>query len=880
MSTEQAKGCWRGLNPDEQIEAALRDGLSEDRSGIDSNPVYRKLNEKTSQPRYDAMWDFWEASDLRNMEDMKHITEAVGRSTPGRLDKKTGKATIKTNYVDIKKLLWQHNHHNYVHEGCRVDLSALLKMHCYTSARLQEICKATYKNLVCMVAWKDGKPKIKISFKRKFTKGMQDIPKKPKHPLYERLKPAPPFSANGLLFLLAIIISAGAFRDYSTIEDILAARPPPGRKYRIMDWADGISDDPVFPEMSADGSTEKTKNETAWGHQCSDWAKRAGFTGGMGLHATRREALIKVDGKCLDELRQRTDLGEQIDNLSAQITAAITEKGRQELKAQRRYVYDQRQKLINEELANYRRTQRRVYTTQCEVDDQGEWHRSYFDRVVRRMVPERDRLARTLPIAAPLRSPEGISALQDLIALRTNDSRVAYQEALRPIGGCCPVPTCGQEIKDIVVKERWKHVYRCSKDYHEKQSGFAEFCFRCSRWITSETDWEAHCQDHIDNLDVPFRCEPVTFRHAVACAGYCSGYLRKKWLPAAVRMRQFHDRTSWQKHISDCIPEYVESLDSKDSIPCLHLLCTVVLHSESDLWNHLGDIHSTHKPDARKKRQRQQEEGDDERAETSGAARTKRRRLPGKLEDEDCKVPGGQKSAPKSRSKDPLGHSFVNISAVDFDPCPADGVEMAVVSSGSSSRRSTPVGSVWDNHDDCYSTDTSLSSLSDNILEAVPQAGEDCRSPWTTPLEAATVDLLGDSEPWNFDAIADAISSPIESQEDWILSGPDTPPSYLSSIPMELVDPELRDALPSSTSSLPATADSVEDAHGSIPITTPGRIESSVIQPLCDSQPVAIDAKGGIWEAEALLAKWKRGKTTWYLVKWRGFPHEGNTWEK
>ena len=101
-----------------------------------------------------------------------------------------------------------------------------------------------------------------------------------------------------------------------------------------------------------------------------------------------------------------------------------------------------------ETTANYRRTQRRVHTTQCEVDDQGEWHRSYFDRVVRRMVPERDRLARTLPIAAPLRSPEGISALQDLIALRTNDSRVAYQEALRPIGGCCPVPTCGQEIEE------------------------------------------------------------------------------------------------------------------------------------------------------------------------------------------------------------------------------------------------------------------------------------------------------------------------------------------------------------------------------------------------------------------------------------------------
>lgn len=49
------------------------------------------------------------------------------------------------NYVDMEDLLWQRDYHNYVHEGCRVDLSALLKMHCYTSARLQEICKASFK---------------------------------------------------------------------------------------------------------------------------------------------------------------------------------------------------------------------------------------------------------------------------------------------------------------------------------------------------------------------------------------------------------------------------------------------------------------------------------------------------------------------------------------------------------------------------------------------------------------------------------------------------------------------------------------------------------------------------------------------------------------
>jgi len=84
-------------------------------------------------------------------------------------------------------------------------------------------------------------------------------------------------------------------------------------------------------------------------------------------------------------------------------------------------------------------------------------------------------------------------------------------------------------------------------------------------------------------------------------------------------------------------------------------------------------------------------------------------------------------------------------------------------------------------------------------------------------------------------------------QEDWILSGFDIPPSHLSSVPMELVDPELQDPLLSSTSNLPATTDSVEDAHGDILTTRLRHIENTVTQPLCGSQgrgqPVAIDAE-------------------------------------
>jgi hypothetical protein len=53
MNVERVRGCWRGLNPDEQIEAALRDGLSEDRSGIAFAP--------RTKPQYPVMMEVWKA---------------------------------------------------------------------------------------------------------------------------------------------------------------------------------------------------------------------------------------------------------------------------------------------------------------------------------------------------------------------------------------------------------------------------------------------------------------------------------------------------------------------------------------------------------------------------------------------------------------------------------------------------------------------------------------------------------------------------------------------------------------------------------------------------------------------------------------------------
>jgi hypothetical protein len=102
-----------------------------------------------------------------------------------------------------------------------------------------------------------------------------------------------------MLHWLANVISSHAFAGLDTVEEILALRPPKNGNFRIMEWADDAQEKPVFPEWSSTGPKAKGKNPMSWVSQFSDWGNRAGFTAWLGLHAIRREALIKVNGKSL-----------------------------------------------------------------------------------------------------------------------------------------------------------------------------------------------------------------------------------------------------------------------------------------------------------------------------------------------------------------------------------------------------------------------------------------------------------------------------------------------------------------------------------------------------------------------------------------------------
>ena len=126
--------------------------------------------------------------------------------------------------------------------------------------------------------------------------------------------------------------------------------------------------------------------------------------------------------------------------------------------------------------------------------------------------------------------------------------------------------------------------------------------------MTDQTEWEGHCQDHVDSMELPVRCSPEMFRHALACCGYCACCLGNETLPVAERMRQFPTNAKWKDHIAQCISAYLRSLPHTNSVPCPHATCKVVLDPESAAWHHLGDVHGTHKPEVEARRRAPSEE--------------------------------------------------------------------------------------------------------------------------------------------------------------------------------------------------------------------------------------------------------------------------------
>ncbi|KAF4458660.1 carbonic anhydrase 2 [Fusarium albosuccineum] len=955
------------------LELAKQRGFSSDRQAISPHVVPRKLR-PNSQKFYDKDLELWHeyegefgSSDPRDMRVMKHFAEFLALGTTGKLDKENELPTTDSvrnkmrrfysnwqrethqtipteitrsmapyiegelaeklglkninraqgyltteNFVKLHEKLWFNDHHDYVHEGYRVDNATLLNCHCFTSARLAELCEAKYKDVVFMVGWKEGEPELKLKIQRRICKGKDK--NQPEHILYEKLssdRGPPPLYAQPILFFLANFLSSGAIKGDPALEDMLNYIPPQNRRHWIFEWKDEMLESPIFPEWDADGPKPLARSPCNWSHQASRWAIRAGFVDGCGMHCPRRDSLLKandsgasieqvlkyadqqnsavlrrnylgsmntIDGAgCFLGMDLRQDLTEDFRSasmrwimdlplgLSAQAQAELEQQDdwmkisqniklltlqiehdgtsgitREQLKARRKQYYVKRRRLEATKLREIQKNQPLEYSSERKPHEQSDWRHGHFARVMD-LLPERKRLSHTLFSAVPLRSDEGLAALRDLIALRKNPCHIAYQDAL------------------------------------------------------------------------------VLFRNAIARAGYCPVHFGKEECPAHQRLRQFWDKSGWQRHVSTCVLQYIQAAKSPDNLPCPHPDCPVQAQSSKQLWAHLEDIHSVSQGPTKKRKSSQGDHQDF---------------MPAKKFRTQPQVGG-------SRTYDEFwkgGISCVSVGWISSGAKAIPGVPTECNASFSSDIGRSD--RIWDEHDDAsLGSDTTHSSPSASSANTVYSSqvddmslrswscGQSTNRSWLNlEVEDQRLTLLatleGDDSP-QFSPIAPSDElNPTPQEYSLFTSIPLSQHSDSNSINLEdEVSGRSPDFLQSSSviamqdqdvaslvcheagyggerpeterlqivSSVSHNVDAIDprlytDQDSQEQEKTSGINASSPTQShpeeLHTSQPAALDADENVWEVDKLLAKWKQGRQILYLVRWKGFSDDDNSWER
>ncbi|KAF1964847.1 hypothetical protein BU23DRAFT_630332, partial [Bimuria novae-zelandiae CBS 107.79] len=318
--------------------------------------------------------------------------------------------------------------------------------------------------------------------------------KRPEHALHEGVETRPLF-CNPMLVIVAMCIARNAFRDYKSIDEVLALEPPKDEQMVQLHWNPSVRDLPFF-----EGSDGKMETASAFGRYLREWGFRAGYNEPPTVHDFRAEGLILTDRNYSQDTRMkqggqrdpavyrdhyaannagvdgqatffhdkdhRTDIADLFRSLlitrNPELWQSLPAEKRHELeqsaefkdieaklkdlslddalsKNKRKELQARKRKLISEALRRCRGEQPTraaskvdAYTKECTGR-----HRTIFQRA-RKLMPVRDRLASSMFIEATIRSDVGKAVLQDLIELYLQEEEVAFRPGLELDKCHCP----------------------------------------------------------------------------------------------------------------------------------------------------------------------------------------------------------------------------------------------------------------------------------------------------------------------------------------------------------------------------------------------------------------------------------------------------------
>ncbi|KAF8652167.1 hypothetical protein AX16_004524 [Volvariella volvacea WC 439] len=529
------------------------------------------------------------------------------------------------HFIRLGTQLWGRDWATYGRPGDRVDLWAEIQLNVFTSARVGEYIESTaragsgrglrYRDVSFGIFRNEyGDPEFAMQVV-KDAKGLEE------RPLF----------CNPILTHLAMFLAKGAFRDYKTMEELLALQPSNEEEMFLLRWEPHMLDLPIYQRK--DG---KTESASTFSNRLRSLGRRAGYDCPPTIHDFRAEALHCIDKFYTSSQRMRaaghrddrtytdfyapTNPGTDgqgsylggtrrtvVNELFRSLTVAWNPELAQSLPAEmmfelehrpdfaaieqrlrelclgvgsdgpdatkeRTLLQAQKRQLLADELRRLQRDQPRDIARDSSDSDTHIGHlRTMFPRI-RKLMGPRDRLADNLLVTAPIRSDVGRAVLDDLISLYKQTSEIEVRAGLEP-EKCRCVHGCKRVLpSNARDAKRSRHVYGCVKKHLQSTRSFGEFCFLCNEWFDKATRWESHCQSHLDR-EPPTQCNPFAYDKCIASPGFCPWCLGDTQLDAASRMIHFVEAREWRAHVESHISALDERVSARKAPLPLQLRC-------------------------------------------------------------------------------------------------------------------------------------------------------------------------------------------------------------------------------------------------------------------------------------------------------------------
>ncbi|KAH2457205.1 hypothetical protein KXW63_002869 [Aspergillus fumigatus] len=279
-------------------------------------------SQKTTCHNFTSFTSKWERETSRTLP--RHVKDDVLNFIKDDLTRKWELPTkprevFLVTAKDIEYLLrrlFGDDPHDYVHERARVQTGSSLSLFAGSGARAGAIVESSsyrntneclyYGHLSFHIKWSKPAGTVKrwVTIDPEFLKGWRyrDDVTLPKNWFREH----PILAMNFVFWVMVHGIADAAFKGISSVDELLAQRPPEGRESWTLQWTESAKDLPFFRMVTPNGPrSDKGLTFSSLRHHFNSLRERDGFQNQLRVHGIRGQVANRVDPKATEATRSQ-----------------------------------------------------------------------------------------------------------------------------------------------------------------------------------------------------------------------------------------------------------------------------------------------------------------------------------------------------------------------------------------------------------------------------------------------------------------------------------------------------------------------------------------------------------------------------------------------